>query len=144
MQIVDANILLYAVNQDAPNHVSSRRWLDDALAGPEPVGFAWVVLLAFLRLTTRRSLFPRPLSIDQAMGVMEGWLTQPAALVIEPTARHVSMLHGLLSGTGTAANLVADAHLAALALEHGATICSFDADFGRFAGVRAHAPGAPV
>lgn len=141
MRIVDANVLIYAVNEDSPNHVPARSWLDDAFHGAEPVGFSWSVLLAFLRLTTRSGLFPHPLSVDDAAGVIEGWLSQPMAVVVEPTSRHLALLRGLLAESGTAANLVGDAHLAALALEHGATICSFDADFGRFAGVRWHRPG---
>ena len=141
MKIVDANVLIYAVNEDSPNHAQARSWLDDALQGAEPVGFAWSVLLAFLRLTTRSGLFPRPLGLDDAARVIEGWLSQPMAVVVEPTRRHLALLRGLLAGTGTAANLVGDAHLAALALEHGATICSFDADFDRFPGVRWRRPG---
>lgn len=141
MRIVDANVLIYAVNEDSPNHAPARSWLDDALQGSEPVGFSWSVLLAFLRLTTRSSLFPRPLSVDDAAGAIEGWLSQPMAVVVEPTGRHLALLRGLLAETGTAANLVGDAHLAALALEHGATICSFDADFGRFPGVGWRRPG---
>lgn len=140
MQIVDANVLLYAVNEDAPNHAVSRRWLDSALAGAEPLGFAWVVLLAFLRLSTRAGLFPRPLGSDDAVRVIGTWLDGPLAVIVEPTARHLDVLRGFLRETGTAANLVGDAHLAALAIEYGAEICSFDADFGRFPGVRWHRP----
>src|SRR5262249_62035519 len=88
-----------------------------ALGGQEPVGFAWVVLLAFLRLTTRRSVFPNPLTLPQAMGVLEAWLAQPAAILLPPTPRHLSLLHGLLAPFGTAANPVNDAHLATLAVE---------------------------
>ena len=136
MQVVDVNVLLYAVNEDAPNHRAARVWLDDALAHGEPVGFTWPVLLAFLRLTTKSGLFPRPLTINEATDVIEDWLGRPSAVVVEPTARHLQLLRGLLSESGTGGNLVSDAHLAALALEHGAAIVSFDADFGRFAGVR--------
>lgn len=141
MRLVDANVLLYAVNQDAPNHAVARRWLDRALGGAEPVGFTWVVLLAFLRLTTRAGLFPRPLSVDEAIAVLQAWLSRPLAVVVEPTPRHLDILSGILRETGTAANLVTDAHLAAIAVEHGAEICSFDADFSRFRGVRWRPPG---
>lgn len=142
MQVVDANVLLYAVNEDAPHHGAARTWLDGALGGRETVGFDWVVLLAFLRLSTRPGLFPRPLSLAQAVGVVELWLAQPPAVLLQPTPRHLAVLHGLLSPSGTAANLVNDAHLGALALEHGAEIVSFDGDFGRFEGVRWRRPGA--
>ncbi len=140
MQLVDANVLLYAVNEDAPHHAAAHSWLDDALGSREAVGFAWVVLLAFLRLSTRPGLFARPLTLDEAAGVVELWLSQPAAVVVHPTGRHLSLLRGLLGTTGTAANLVNDAHLAALALEHGAEIVSFDRDFQRFPGVRQRSP----
>jgi toxin-antitoxin system PIN domain toxin len=140
MKVVDANVLIYAVNADLPQHDRARGWIDSALRGPEPVGFAWIVLLAFLRLTTRAALFPRPLGLDQAVQVLEGWLAQPAAVLLEPSIRHLSLLHGLLDQLGTAGNLVSDAHLAALAIEHSAEIVSFDPDFGRFSGVRWHQP----
>ncbi len=141
MQIVDVNVLLYAVNEDAPNHAAARVWLDGALSNGEPVGFTWQVMLAFLRLTTKTGLFPSPLTIDEATDVVQDWLGRPVAVVVEPTARHLPLLLGLLSESGTGGNLVSDAHLAALALEHGAGIVSFDADFGRFAGVRWTRPG---
>ena len=140
MQLVDANVLLYAVNEDAPKHLPARRWLDGALSGQETVAFTWIVLLAFLRLSTRAALFPQPLTPADATGIVERWLDQPAALVIQPTERHLSLLRGLLAESGTAANLVNDAHLAVLALEHGAEIVTFDADFARFDGVRSHRP----
>lgn len=140
MQVVDANVLLYVVNEDAPHHGAAKTWLDGALGGPETVGFDWVVLLAFLRLSTRSGLFPRPLTLAEAVDVVESWLAQPAAVVLQSTPRHLPVLHGLLAALGTAANLVNDAHLAALALEHGAEVVSFDADFSRLEGVRWHRP----
>jgi len=136
MKVVDANVLLYAVNADAPHHRTARRWLDAELNGMETVGFAWVVLLAFLRLSTNPSLFARPLAPGVAFDVVEAWLGQPAAVVLQPTPRHVDLLRGLLEPLGVAANLVNDAHLAGLALEHGAEVVSFDGDFARFGGVR--------
>lgn len=141
MRLLDANVLLYAVNEAAPLHERARGWLDDALRGPEPVAFAWTALLAFLRLATHPSVFPRPLTADPASDVVRVWLAQPAAVVLEPTDRHADILAGLLAEAGTAGNLVGDAHLAALAIEHRATIATFDADFGRFAGIRLERPG---
>ena len=143
MQVVDANVLIYAINEDAPHHPAARGWLETALSGEEPVGFAWVALLAFLRLTTRRTVFPNPLTLPQAMGVLETWLAQPAAIVLQPTPRHLGLLHGLLAPLGTAGNQVNDAHLAALAFEHGAEVVSFDPDFGRYAGLGWHVPAKP-
>jgi uncharacterized protein len=136
VKLVDANVLLYAVNENAEQHRAARSWLDLALTGREPVGFAWLVLLAFLRLATRPGLFARPLTLDEAARVVELWLERRAAVVVHPTQRHLSLLSGLLASVGTAANLVNDAHLAALAIEHGAEIVSFDRDFERFGGIR--------
>lgn len=142
MRIVDANVLLYAINTAAPHHDRARAWLDGALAGRERVGFAWTVLLAFVRVSTHPAVFTRPLSAAQATDAVRGWLAQPAAVVVEPTPRHADLLAGLLAEAGTAANLVGDAHLAALALEHDAVLVSFDNDFARFVGLRREVPGA--
>lgn len=135
MEIVDANVLLYAVNLDAPHHARSRLWLDGALSGGETVGFSWIALLAFVRLSTRADVFPRPLTVEQAMDRVRAWLEAPAAVVLEPTPDHPGVLGRLLSSVGAGANLVNDAHLAALAIEHRCGIVSFDRDFGRFDGV---------
>ncbi len=140
MKLVDANVLLYAVNEADPKHERSRTWLDAALSGRETIGFSWVVLLAFLRLTTRAGLFPRPLAVDDALAVVADWLAQPTAVVVEPTPRHPGVLGGLLHEVGAGGNLVADAHLATLALEHRATVVTYDGDFRRFAGVSSQPP----
>lgn len=135
MRLVDANVLIAAVNDADDRHVASRGWLDAALSGDEPVGFAWVVVLAFLRLVTKVGLFPRPLPVTDAVDVAVAWLQQPPSLTVEPTPRHLEVLSGLLMSVGTGGNLTNDAHLAALAVEHGAKIVTYDSDFGRFAGV---------
>jgi uncharacterized protein len=142
VNLPDANVLLYAVNDRSPNHAPALRWLDGALNGQRAVGFAWVALLAFLRLSTHRAVFERPLTAVEAVGVVRDWLAQPPAVLVSPTARHIDVLAGLLAETGTAANLVNDAHLAALAVEHAAVLVSFDADFGRFRGLRWERPAA--
>jgi toxin-antitoxin system PIN domain toxin len=138
--IVDANVLLYAVNERAPHHEAATRWIEEALSGNEPVGFAWVVLLAFLRLTTLPAVFPSPLGVEVACEVVDGWLAAPAGTVVHPTRRHAGLLAELLKDAGTAGNLVTDTHLAALAIEHEARLCTFDRDFARFAGLRSFAP----
>jgi toxin-antitoxin system PIN domain toxin len=136
MILVDANLLIYAVNRDAPLHRTAKPWLESAMAGSEAVGFSWNVLLAFLRLTTRAGLFRQPLSIDAAFDVIARWLDQPSATVVHPGPRHLSIMRELLAPIGAAGNLTSDAHLAALAIEHGAALCSSDGDFGRFPGLK--------
>jgi uncharacterized protein len=135
MKIVDANVLLYAVNRDSAHHRSARRWLDEVLVGREAIGFAWSVVLAFVRVSTHPTVFVRPLTTEQSLETVRAWLDQPSATVVEPTIRHLSVLGGLLGEAGTAGNLVMDAHLAALSVEHSAELISYDADFGRFAGL---------
>lgn len=142
MKLVDANVLLYAVNEADPQHDRARTWLDSSLGGREPVGFAWVVLLAFVRIATRPEVFPRPLNVDEATGVVSHWLGQPSAVSVDPTPRHLGLLAGLLSESGAGGNLVTDAHLAALALDLKATVVTFDRDFARFGGVKWEAPAA--
>lgn len=140
MLLVDANVLLYAVNEDAPRHQESRSWLSKHLVGEEPVGLAWIALLAFIRVSTLPGLSPRPLQVQDALDVVADWLNAPSSLTVQATARHPGVLRGLLLEAGTAGNLTNDAHLAALAIEHGATICTYDRDFDRFPGVRWQPP----
>jgi toxin-antitoxin system PIN domain toxin len=105
------------------------------------VGFAWLVLAAFLRVSTDPRSFPAPLAVDDALDLVEAWLARSVALIVQPSSRHMSVLAGLLRSAGTAANLVNDAHVAALAIEHRASIVSFDRDFRRFQGIKLTAPG---
>ena len=141
MRLVDANVLIYAVNEASTQHEAARTWLDRVLGGEETVGFAWTVVLAFLRLTTHPAVFAHPLDPERATATVRAWTDQPTARLIDPTTRHLDVLSGLLAEAGTAANLVNDAHLAALAIEHDATLVTFDADFGRFTGLRTERPG---
>lgn len=136
MKLPDVNLLLYAVDETSPKHPGAKEWLESVLSGSETVGFAWVILLAFVRLSTRPAVFINPLTAEEAMDLVDGWLDQPCATVVHPTPRHAVVLRGLLQGVGTAGNLTTDAHLAALAVEHGADLCSSDADFSRFPHVR--------
>jgi uncharacterized protein len=140
VNLVDANVLLYAVNEADPKHEQSRAWLDAALSGRETVGFAWTVLLAFMRLSTKVGLFPDPLAVRDAMATVREWTEQPPSVIVEATPRHLELVSGLLVTAGTGGNLVSDAHLAALALEHDATVVTHDTDFARFTGLRWHAP----
>lgn len=136
MKLVDANLLLYAVDERSPRHELARSWLERTLSGSETVAFAWSVLLAVVRLATRPAVFRDPMTADEALDLIDGWLAQPGAVVVHPTDRHPVVLRELLAPMGTAGNLVSDAHLAALSIEHGAELCSSDADFSRFSGVR--------
>lgn len=135
MKLPDANVLLYALDDTSPRHAGAKAWLDATLSGSEEIGFAWVVLLAVLRLTTKPAVFAHPLRPNEAFDIIDQWLAQPCSLIVHPTVRHAGLLHGLISAVGTAGNLTTDAHLAALSVEHGAAICSYDSDFSRFPGV---------
>lgn len=136
MKLVDANLLLYATDERAPRHGAARAWLEALLSGDEPVAFAWAVLLAFLRLSTNPRVFADPLPPERAFDVIQAWLVQPCATVVHPGSRHTVLVRQLLGALGTAGNLVTDAHLAALAIEHGAELNSCDTDFARFSGLR--------
>jgi toxin-antitoxin system PIN domain toxin len=136
MTIVDVNLLIYAVNEDAPYHRKAKAWLEAALSGTETVGLPWIVLLAFLRLTTRAGLFQKPLSVETAVNLLDVWLQQPSVTVPEPSPRHLRILRNLILPLGAGGNLTSDAHLAALAIEHNAELCSTDNDFARFDGLR--------
>ncbi|GGF34516.1 ribonuclease VapC37 [Marmoricola endophyticus] len=140
MKIVDANVLIYAVNPSTTHHEASRTWLDRSLSGDEVVGFSWLVLLAFVRLSTKRGLFPRPLTSEQALELVDAWLTAPSARLLHPDAGHVRSPARLLDHAGGAGDLVDDAHLAALAEQHRAGAVTYDQDFGRFGDVRWHRP----
>jgi uncharacterized protein len=139
----DANLLIYAIDETSPRHQASKRWLTSVLSGQEAVGFAWTVLVAVIRIATNPSIFDVPLTVDEVVELIELWTAVPVAVSVDPTQRHLSILRGLLEPLGTAGNLVPDAHLAALAIEHGGSVASADHDFGRFAGLRWFDPLAP-
>jgi toxin-antitoxin system PIN domain toxin len=135
MILPDVNVLLHAVNTGAAQHVTARDALKDAYQ-KGPVAHCWPALLGFLRLCTRAGILPRPLTVEQGLGVMRTWLEHPSSVLVQPTAQHAAVLSSLLIGAGRGGPLVSDAHLAAMTIEHGATMLSFDADFARFAGLR--------
>ncbi len=136
MKTPDVNILVHAINADTPQHTAARRWLEDAYLEPAGIGFTWVALRGFVRITTRRGILPTPLSIEDAFGLVDDWLNHPHARILNPTDRHAALLARLLLGAGRGGSLVTDVHLAAIAIEHGATLGSFDHDFARFAGLQ--------
>jgi toxin-antitoxin system PIN domain toxin len=116
-------------------HAKSKQWLENCLSEGEPFAFDWTVLLAFLRISTRAGVFPRPLQLKQSFELIDLWLNQPCALILEPTSQHSAVLLDLLLPLGSGGNLISDAHLAALTIEHGATLYSADIDFSRFPGL---------
>jgi toxin-antitoxin system PIN domain toxin len=134
--LVDANLLLYAYHPRAPQHEKSRAWLEAALSAPELVRFAWLTLWAFLRIATNPRAFDRPLSASEAEAAISSWLAQPAAGILEPGERHWDILRELVRDGQTTGPLVMDAVLAAIAIEHGATVFTTDRDFSRFSGLR--------
>lgn len=135
MILVDANLLLYAKVSDFPRHEAARSWLDERLNDVFGVGLPWQSLLAFVRLSSNPRIFQRPLPASEAWLQVEEWLSCRNAWVPEPTVRHGEILRSLLPLVGNRSNLIPDAHLAALAMEYGLTLCSSDADFGRFPGL---------
>jgi len=134
--LVDANILLYAEDQQSPHHAMARQWWDAQLSDASPVCLCWTVLGAFIRIGTNPRVFERPLSLDQALSRVQSWLDQPCTRIVYPTDRHWIVFQRMLIEGQAVANLVTDAHLAALASEHGCELISTDTDFSRFPGVK--------
>ncbi len=142
MILVDANLLVYAVAAPLAQHAAARDWLQSRLAGPARVGLPWASILGFLRVVTNPRILSRPVAMQEAWSTARSWLELPAVWVPEPTAAHADVLGTLIDGVSDS-QLVPDAHLAALAIEHGLTICSNDSDFARFPDVSWENPLAP-
>lgn len=140
MILIDVNILVYASIDDLPQHRAARDWLDRQLTGAPRVGLPWPALLGFLRVVTNRRVLVRPLSTEDAWGQVMSWLGCDVVWIPQPTERHADILGQLLALPGIRAELVPDAHLAALAIEHGLILCSTDGDFARFPGLRCQNP----
>jgi uncharacterized protein len=140
MKIVDLNVLLYTVNQNSVHHAAARRWWEKAINGEEPIGLAWIVLLGFLRLSVKSVVFSHPLDADTALRKVDSWLALESTRLVREKDEHWDILRSLLGDSGTAGNLTTDAHLAALAISHGAVLVSFDNDFSRFKGLRWESP----
>jgi len=138
--ILDANLLLYAYNSTFEQHKRAKAWLERALSEPAPVGLPWTTILAFLRVGTNPRAFPTPLGPDEATTIVSAWLAHPVVVIVGPGDRHWEILRGLLHSTQSRGPRVMDAHLAALAIEHGATLCTTDNDFKLFPGLRLQNP----
>ena len=136
MILVDANLLVYARVEDFAQHEAARSWLDERLNGVPAVGLPWPSMLAFVRLVSNPRIFERPMSSGEAWRQVEEWLACPPVWTPEPTEHHLEVLAALMPSVGNRPNLVPDAHLAAIAIQYGLTLCSTDADFGRFKGLK--------
>ena len=136
MMLPDINVLLYSVEADNPYHAPAKRWLESAFNSSSPVGFAWLVLVGFVRLSTQTKILRTRLTTVQSLSLMNEWTQHPNAQIVHPGQQHGVLLGGFLMAAGTAGNLTNDAHLAALAVENNATVGTFDKDFHRFPGVK--------
>lgn len=136
MILVDVNLPVHAVNLDSPFHPAARDWWDEVLSGIEPVCLPWITVVAFVRITTNRRILPNPLSPAEAFAYVDSWFGQSCVRSIEPLPGHWELMKRLLDAAGTAGNLTTDAHLAALAIQHGCEVCSTDTDFARFPRLR--------
>ena len=140
MILVDANLVLYAEDALSPQHEAARTWWDAQLSGASPVCLSWGVLCAFIRISTNSRVYERPLDLDQAMSRVQSWLEQPCVRILQPTDQHWPIFRSLLEEVRATANLVSDAHLAALAMEHNRIVESTDSDFARFPGLKWNNP----
>ena len=140
MILVDANLLLYAKFSDMPQHSRTTSWLEQVVRDDIRIGLPWASLLAFVRISTNARVYARPLTMRQAWEQVEEWLALPGAWIPHPTDQHARILGRLLGEATVSGNLVSDAHLAALAIEHGLELCTADSDFARFPGVRWRIP----
>jgi toxin-antitoxin system PIN domain toxin len=134
--LVDANLLLYAEDQQSLFHEPARKWWDAQLSGASPICLCWTVINAFIRIGTNPRVFEHPLSINQSISRVQSWLDQPCTRLVQPTSKHWIVFQKMLSEGQAAGNLVTDAHLAALASEHGCVLMSTDSDFSRFPGIK--------
>ncbi len=140
MKLVDTNVLLYAVHEEAEHHGVALNWLDRSLSGGEAVMLPWMCLIAFIRLSTDPSIYERPQSVADSLEIVQAWLGLPSVVTDQPDAHHAGRIGGFLTAAEGRGNLVNDAHLAALAVQYDATLISYDSDFGKFSGVRWERP----
>jgi uncharacterized protein len=138
--LIDANLLLYAYDSGSPQYRSARAWLEEKFAGDERIGLGWTAILAFLRVGTSRSVLGKPHSTAHAAAIVSDWLAKTNLDILSPTTRHWPILADLLHKAQARSALIMDAHLAALAIEHGATLCTNDRDFARFPGLKLQFP----
>ena len=140
MILLDANLLLYAHNTSSKEHRATVSWIEEILGGQVPIGLSWGTILAFLRVSTTPRIFGEPLDVDAAAEIVSDWLRRPNVSIVSPTEQHWEIFSKLLPRSRVRGSLIMDAHLAALAIEHGATLCTNDRDFARFPGLRVEYP----
>jgi len=134
--VPDVNLLVYAYNEDAPLHEQARDWWEELANGTERIGFPWMVAAGFVRIVTQHRTAIRPVSPERAVDLIAEWLSLPQVAPLNPGSQHLSILRQLVVAAGVGGNLVTDAHIAALAIEHQAEVHSNDSDFARFPGLR--------
>lgn len=140
MKLVDVNLLLYAYDETAPLHKRAKAWLTRQLNADEPTGVALSTALAFVRISTNPRILLEPLGVAEACNIVYEWLERPSVTLLTATDRHWRIFADLAISSQSRGPLVPDADLAATALEHGATLCTHDRDFARFAGLRVEYP----
>ncbi len=136
MLLPDTNLLLNAVHADSPQHARARQALEQLLDDSRGMALVWVVLMGFVRLSTKRGILPSPLGVADVLGIVDEWLAHPRTRVLDPGPLHAGIFGRLLLSAGTAGDLTTDAHIAAIAIEHQAEVLTFDKDFARFTGLR--------
>lgn len=136
MIVPDINLLLYAYNSVSPFHGQAAKWWQECLSGSEPVGLVLPVIFGFIRVGTNTRAFPNPMTCAEASGHVRAWLNQPVAQILHPGPQHLEQVLALLQSAGATGNLVTDAQIAVIAMEHGAVVHTSDADFIRFSGLR--------
>lgn len=140
MILLDANLLIYAYDTSSPHYAAAREWLEERLSAPDPVGFAWHPIVAFLRIMTNRRVFREPLTAAEATRIVGSWLRLPNVVMLHASRRHWEILGRLIEEGSVRGPLMTDAHLAALAIGNGATLCTTDGDFARFDGLETSNP----
>lgn len=137
MILLDANLLIYAVNADAPDHLRAKRWVEEALSGQHgQVRLSWITIVAFARIATNPKVLANPFALDEALRIIGEWLALPDVSILSPGDGHAALFATTCRTANASGNLITDAHLAALAIEHGCELASCDSDFGRFAGLQ--------
>lgn len=143
MILLDANVLLYAYNSSFDRHKVARAWLESALTRQEPIRLSWMGIVAFVRISTNHRAFEHPLSTEEACAAVSSWLSWPSVEILEPGEKHWAVLNDVLAKHQLRGPVVTDAHIAALAIEHGARLCTSDGDFDRFENLKTLNPFDP-